>query len=111
MSCYKIKFNPKSHRRYLLGILHKLPSCLSSLDTQRCFTVINNFILVYLFFFRVLLVYFSVSGLDLLNELDRIPNKQAIIEWLYSLQVVDDTGKVLNKFQKWCFLRGSCRIG
>lgn len=45
-------------------------------------------------YFRVILAYFAVSGLDLLNELDSIPNKQAIIDWIYSLQVCDETGAI-----------------
>jgi geranylgeranyl transferase type-1 subunit beta len=75
MDYYKIQFNPDLHKKYLLRILRGLPSSLGSLDTH-----------------RVILTYFAISGLDLLNELDSIPNKQYVIEWLYSLQVCDDAG-------------------
>ncbi|RZC41524.1 geranylgeranyl transferase type-1 subunit beta [Asbolus verrucosus] len=81
MNCFKIKFNPKSHKKYLLRILHGLPSSLSSMDTH-----------------RVILIYFAISGLDLLNELDSVPNKQSIIDWIYSLQVCDDT-ELVSGFQ------------
>ena len=33
-------------------------------------------------------VYFAVSGLDLMGALDAISNKEAIIKWIYSLQIV-----------------------
>ncbi|EEZ99080.2 geranylgeranyl transferase type-1 subunit beta [Tribolium castaneum] len=81
MDFYKIKFNPTAHKKYLLRILRGLPPSLSSMDTH-----------------RVILTYFAVSGLDLLNELDSFPNKQATIEWLYSLQVFDDS-ELVSGFQ------------
>ncbi len=33
-------------------------------------------------------VYFAVAGLDLLSALDKISNKDAIIEWVHSLQII-----------------------
>ena len=36
---------------------------------------------------RVVLAFFSLSGLDLLGALDVMGDKNTIIEWIYSLQV------------------------
>ena len=37
---------------------------------------------------RMTLCYFCVSALDLLGSLDKIRDKQTIIEWIYNLQIV-----------------------
>jgi hypothetical protein len=37
---------------------------------------------------RILQVYFAVSGLDVLGSLKAITNRDAIVNWIYSLQVV-----------------------
>lgn len=39
-------------------------------------------------------MYFALSGLDVLNQLDGIPEKrkQYFIDWIYSLQVVNERG-------------------
>lgn len=37
---------------------------------------------------RLTLLYFTVSGLDILGALDKIENPKAIIDWVYSLQVL-----------------------
>lgn len=44
---------------------------------------------------RITITYFAISGLDVLNALDTIPEekKQNIIEWIYSLQITDSKGK------------------
>lgn len=34
--------------------------------------------------------FFALSGLDLLNALDTLQDKQQIIDWIYSLQVLPD---------------------
>ncbi|KAJ3665524.1 hypothetical protein Zmor_001016 [Zophobas morio] len=81
MDYYKIKFNPSVHKKYLLRILRGLPASLQSMDTH-----------------RMLLTYFAISGLDLLNELGSIPNKQSIIDWIYCLQVCDDS-ELVSGFQ------------
>jgi len=37
------------------------------------------------------IAFFALSGLDLLNALDKIENeRQSIIDWIYSLQVLPD---------------------
>ncbi|KAJ8940949.1 hypothetical protein NQ318_010150 [Aromia moschata] len=74
-----LKFAPELHRKYLLFILNgKLPN-LSSMETNRS-----------------VLMYFALSGLDILNEIDNIPpeRKRSIIEWIYSLQVVNEEEQV-----------------
>ena len=42
---------------------------------------------------RMTLCYFCVSALDLLGSLDKIRDKQSIIEWIYNLQVVPGQSK------------------
>lgn len=37
---------------------------------------------------RLTLLYFTISGLDILGALDKIENPGRIIEWIYSLQVL-----------------------
>lgn len=37
---------------------------------------------------RLTLLYFTVSGLDILGALDKIENPARIIDWIYSLQVL-----------------------
>lgn len=47
---------------------------------------------------RLTLLYFTISGLDILGALDRVENKERIIDWVYSLQVLpsaSDTGAIL----------------
>ncbi|KAH1012939.1 hypothetical protein HUJ05_012006 [Dendroctonus ponderosae] len=41
---------------------------------------------------RSIVLYFCVSGLDILGDIDDIPEerKNQMIDWLYSLQVEDD---------------------
>lgn len=43
-------------------------------------------------------MYFAVAGLDVLNELDSVPEerKKSIIEWIYSLQIVNEDGKTVK---------------
>lgn len=46
---------------------------------------------------RLTLLYFTISGLDILGALDKVENKARIIDWIYSLQVlpsVDQTGAI-----------------
>lgn len=46
--------------------------------------------------FRMTIAYFAISGLDILNALDSIneERKKHIIEWIYSLQIVNDEGLI-----------------
>lgn len=41
---------------------------------------------------RLVLAFFAISGLDLLKDLNNLKKQQKIIDWIYSLQVVDDKG-------------------
>lgn len=46
---------------------------------------------------RLTLLYFTISGLDILGALDKVENKERIIDWIYSLQVLpsaDQTGAI-----------------
>jgi len=44
----------------------------------------------YIYQFRLTIAFFALSGLDVLNSLDSLSdkNKQEIIDWIYSLQVL-----------------------
>ena len=62
------------HVKYLTRMLKVLPECLASMETT-----------------RMTLVYFTVSALDVLGELDQvIPEKEksSLIDWIYRLQVI-----------------------
>ena len=61
------------HVKYLQRMLKVLPESLASMETT-----------------RMTLVYFSVSALDVLGELDQViseKEKTSMIEWIYRLQV------------------------
>ncbi|XP_056641801.1 geranylgeranyl transferase type-1 subunit beta [Diorhabda carinulata] len=78
------QFAPNLHKKYLLFILNgKLPSSQSSMDTNRS-----------------VLMYFAVSGLDILGEIHNIPKerRKSIIDWIYSLQVVNEE-ELVSGFQ------------
>lgn len=69
-------FARELHRKYLNRFLnHQIPSFLANMDTNRS-----------------VLMYFCLAGLDILNEIEQIPQerKEQMIEWLYSLQVVNE---------------------
>ncbi|CAG9865284.1 unnamed protein product [Phyllotreta striolata] len=68
-------FEPEFHKNYLLYVLNKkLPSSQNSMDTNRS-----------------VLMYFALSGLDILGEIENLPKerKRSIIKWIYSLQIVN----------------------
>eukprot|EP00088_Acartia_fossae_P039558 TRINITY_DN41184_c0_g1_i2.p1 TRINITY_DN41184_c0_g1~~TRINITY_DN41184_c0_g1_i2.p1 ORF type:complete len:371 (+),score=48.66 TRINITY_DN41184_c0_g1_i2:39-1151(+) len=80
------------HAKYLKRTLCVLPGSLAAFDVQ-----------------RMTIVYFAVSGLDVLNRLDMIEDmKDDIINWVYSCLINNDDG---NKHR--CGFRGSnmLRIG
>ena len=64
-------FQRKKHVQYFLNCLNVLPGAYSALDTN-----------------RLSLAFFAVSGLDMLGALDKIRSKAAIVDWIYSLQVI-----------------------
>eukprot|EP00698_Gefionella_okellyi_P001395 TRINITY_DN11340_c0_g1_i2.p1 TRINITY_DN11340_c0_g1~~TRINITY_DN11340_c0_g1_i2.p1 ORF type:complete len:324 (-),score=44.27 TRINITY_DN11340_c0_g1_i2:105-1076(-) len=63
--------NKEKHIRFHLKMLHDIPRGYSSLECN-----------------HAMLVYFAVSALDVLGAIDRIENKEHIIEWMYSLQFI-----------------------
>lgn len=77
------------HARFMKMALFVLPSSLMGLDLQ-----------------RMTLVYFSVSGLDVLNRLNLIEDmRDDIINWIYSNLIncdIDDKNR--------CGFRGSCTL-
>ncbi|XP_018576934.1 geranylgeranyl transferase type-1 subunit beta [Anoplophora glabripennis] len=80
---HTLEFTPDLHKKYLLFVLNgKLPN-ISSMETNRS-----------------VLMYFALSGLDLLNQLDSLTEqrKQYIIDWIYSLQVVNEK-ELVSGFQ------------
>lgn len=58
-----------------------------------------DFFFVTLLFFRIVIAFFAISGLDILNHIDTLTDeyKNNIINWIYRLQTVDDEGNT-NKF-------------
>ncbi|CAG9773090.1 unnamed protein product [Ceutorhynchus assimilis] len=80
----KIAFEKELHRKYLNRFLHgQIPSYLANMDTTRS-----------------VLMYFCIAGLDILNEIDHIPQerKDQMIEWVYSLQVSNNK-ELVSGFQ------------
>ena len=73
ISASQIQLFRNKHTKYLSRMLKVLPECLSSMETT-----------------RMTLVYFTISALDVLGELDIVlsgAEKASIIDWIYSLQV------------------------
>ncbi|KAH1005799.1 hypothetical protein HUJ04_006715 [Dendroctonus ponderosae] len=72
----KLSFQKELHKKYLNRFLNgRMPSFLANMDSNRS-----------------IVLYFCVSGLDILGDIDDIPEerKNQMIDWLYSLQVEDD---------------------
>lgn len=67
------------HRKYFLSFLATVPSAYSSLDTS-----------------RLLMVYFACSALDILQT--DIPNKEEVIEFVYSNQIDEGGGFIGSSF-------------
>jgi len=60
------------HVKYFVRCINALPQAYKSLDTS-----------------RMTVLFFAISGLDLLNALDEVENRRSeIIDWMYSLQVL-----------------------
>ncbi|KRT80099.1 hypothetical protein AMK59_7518, partial [Oryctes borbonicus] len=97
---------PKLHRKYLYRCLQCIPSHFASYDTT-----------------RLVLAFFAISGLDLLKDLETLKKKGKIIDWIYTLQVVDHKEQAsgfqgsttLNTLDnrnqsapyKWCHIAGT----
>ncbi|NXN40754.1 PGTB1 transferase, partial [Rhinoptilus africanus] len=78
------------HVRFFQRCLQILPERYSSLETS-----------------RLTIAFFALSGLDMLDSLD-VVNKDDIIEWIYSLQVLptEDSSNLIR-----CGFRGSSYLG
>ncbi|CAB4016161.1 Geranylgeranyl transferase type-1 subunit beta [Paramuricea clavata] len=78
------------HVKFFIRCLNVLPSSYSSLDTT-----------------RLTIAFFALSGLDVLNALDRIADDKAnYIDWIYSLQVLSKEGRDVNN----CGFKGSSTL-
>ena len=53
-------------------------------------------------YFSMTVLFFALSGLDLMNAIDELEDseKEGIIEWIYSLQIVpaNDSGMIFHNF-------------
>ncbi|XP_073078170.1 geranylgeranyl transferase type-1 subunit beta isoform X4 [Manis javanica] len=86
----RLDFLRDRHVRFFQRCLHVLPERYSSLETS-----------------RLTIAFFALSGLDMLDSLD-VVNKDDIIEWIYSLQVLPTEDRSnLNR----CGFRGSSYLG
>ncbi|XP_071485218.1 geranylgeranyl transferase type-1 subunit beta-like [Diadema antillarum] len=84
----------KRHVKFFQRCLQVLPCSYSSLDTS-----------------RLTVAFFALSGLDILGSLDIVEaEKQEIINWIYSLQVLPDTANSEESLSR-CGFRGSSTIG
>ncbi|XP_046354801.1 geranylgeranyl transferase type-1 subunit beta-like [Haliotis cracherodii] len=86
------EFVREKHVKFFVRTLQILPSSCASLDTN-----------------RMTIAFFALSGLDVLCALNAIEKeKQDIIDWIYSLQVLPDE-QGANRPQ--CGFRGSSTLG
>lgn len=54
------------------------------------------------------MAYFAVAGLDVLDQLDRLPQtKQALIDWIYMHQITEQISEDSNGI---CGFRGSSTL-
>ena len=68
-----IQLVKSKHVKYLTRMLKVLPEALATMETT-----------------RMTLVYFTISALDVLGELDQVisqKEKSSMIDWIYRLQV------------------------
>uniref|UniRef100_A0A674H0M6 Protein geranylgeranyltransferase type I subunit beta n=1 Tax=Taeniopygia guttata TaxID=59729 RepID=A0A674H0M6_TAEGU len=86
----RLDFLRERHVRFFQRCLQILPERYSSLETS-----------------RLTIAFFALSGLDMLDSLD-VVNKDDIIEWIYSLQVLPTEDRSnMNR----CGFRGSSYLG
>lgn len=77
--------------KYLRRTLQVLPCSILLLDNS-----------------KVLLAYFAVAGLDILDKLERLPNsKQILIDWIYNHQITDS---IAHPDPGVCGFRGSSTL-
>uniref|UniRef100_A0A671R207 Geranylgeranyl transferase type-1 subunit beta n=1 Tax=Sinocyclocheilus anshuiensis TaxID=1608454 RepID=A0A671R207_9TELE len=86
----QLDFLRERHVRFFQRCLHVLPERYAPYETS-----------------RLTIVFFALSGLDVLDALD-VVDKPGLIEWIYSLQVLptDDKSNLSR-----CGFRGSSHIG
>lgn len=75
----------QKHVKFLIRHLNVYPDAYSSLDSN-----------------RLTLLFFAISGLDLLGHLDGLlteKRRQDIIDWIYSLQLTDNSGSRCGGFR------------
>lgn len=87
----RLDFLRDRHVRFFQRCLQVLPERYSSLETS-----------------RLTIAFFALSGLDMLDSLD-VVNKDDIIEWIYSLQVLpteDSEIKSKSLWFPWLFILG-----
>ncbi|KAF5913525.1 hypothetical protein HPG69_017144, partial [Diceros bicornis minor] len=106
----RLDFLRDRHVRFFQRCLQVLPERYSSLETSSV-TSRNNFHFSNKGSFmktkRLTIAFFALSGLDMLDSLD-VVNKDDIIEWIYSLQVLPTEDRSnLNR----CGFRGSSYLG
>lgn len=65
-------FEKDKHINYFMKHIELMPTQYSGQDTN-----------------RLTILYFCVCGLDIMNSLDKVKNKNDIINWIYSLQIED----------------------
>ncbi|XP_054718149.1 geranylgeranyl transferase type-1 subunit beta-like [Uloborus diversus] len=82
------RFLGEKHVKFCLRFLGMIPQRCQSLDS-----------------IRLIIAFFAVSSLDLMAALWKLPDKQKIIEWIYSLQVVPNKNVGLSP--KDCGFRGT----
>ncbi|PSN32157.1 Geranylgeranyl transferase type-1 subunit beta [Blattella germanica] len=90
----KLVLARKQHIKYFQRFLQILPARFSSYDST-----------------RLLIAFYAISGLDILNALDVLSEekKHQIIEWIYGLQVLPDD-KDSPELWKRCGFQGSSTI-
>ncbi|KAJ6669696.1 hypothetical protein lerEdw1_000245 [Lerista edwardsae] len=86
----RLDFLRERHVRFFQRCLQILPERYSSLETS-----------------RLTVAFFALSGLDMLDSLD-VVNKEDIIEWIYSLQVLPTEDR--SNMHR-CGFRGSSYLG
>lgn len=79
----RLDFLRDRHVRFFQRCLQVLPERYSSLETS-----------------RLTIAFFALSGLDMLDSLD-VVNKDDIIEWIYSLQVLPTEDSEVKSGSLW----------
>jgi geranylgeranyl transferase type-1 subunit beta len=80
----------QQHIKYFQHFVNRIPARLISYDST-----------------RLMIAFFAISGLDILNALDVLidEKKERIIDWIYRLLVVPDGSRKKNWYmvEKYCY--------